>query len=230
MIKQLVILSILATFGFSRMIGGVSVLVDGEPITTYELKAYSKATGASANDAVSAMIQKKLEDMEIKKLGLIVTPYEIDQQMVELAERNKLTLDQFKTRLKGEGQDEKALRKKIAQKIQKDRLYQQILARKMKQPTEAELRRFYHQHESELNMPAKVDVTQYVSMSKKKLLKKSKNPSKDIDGVMKGDTTIDLKQVPQGLAMVLIQTPNGKFTPPFDVGGGRSVILKVKRK
>jgi len=230
MIKQLAILSILATFGFSRMIGGVSILVDGEPITTYELKAYSKATGASTNDAVSAMIQKKLEDMEIRKLGLVVTQYEIDQQIIELADRNKLTVDQFKAQLKSEGQSEKELRNKIAQKIQKDRLYQQILASKMKQPTEAQLRRFYHQHEHELNIPAKADVTQYVSESKKKLIQQSKSPSKNINGVMHGDTTIDLKQVPQGLAMVLIQTPKGKFTPAFDVGGGRYVILRVKRK
>jgi hypothetical protein len=221
---------VFTTLAFAKVLGGVSMLVDGEPITTYEIKEYQQTTKASLNDAVSALIQRRLEEAEIKKLGFVPTPYEIDQQMINMAKHNKLSLKAFKARLIKDGEDQKSIREKISKKIQKDRLYQYILSSKIKKPTEDELKRFYSRHKHRLSIPTKVDVIQYLSMDRSLLLKKIKTPSKTIEGVMQSEDSIELDKIPQGLSMIITQTQVGDVTQPFDVGDGRVVALKITKR
>jgi hypothetical protein len=230
MTKSIALMVVFTTLAFAKVLGGVSMLVDGEPITTYEIKEYQQTTKASLNDAVSALIQRRLEEAEIKKLGFVPTPYEIDQQMINMAKHNKLSLKAFKARLIKDGEDQKSIREKISKKIQKDRLYQYILSSKIKKPTEDELKRFYSRHKHKLSIPTKVDVIQYLSMDRSLLLKKIKTPSKTIEGVMQSEDSIELDKIPQGLAMIITQTQVGDVTQPFDVGDGRVVALKITKR
>ncbi len=230
MLKMLLILSIFTTFSFARMVGGIAMLVNGDPITTYELKSFATKNGISMNDAVNSLIQQKLELQEATKLGISANSLEIDNEMLKLAKKNGLSLDAFKREVVREGKSLSELQENIRKKIIKDKLYQTILSSSLEKPTEADLKRFYDLHSRELNAPTKVDVIQYVSMDKERLKTKLKTPAFPIDKVSEGKTSIPLNAVPPQLAEILVKTKVGRVTPILNIGQGKYVAFKILKK
>jgi len=230
MLKILFFTAIMMSFSFSRVIGGISALVNGMPITTFEIKQFAKTNHVSLNDALTALIQQKIIEIETAKAGIIVTPEEIDNEIMRLAKANKMDMKTFSRALAKEGKNINDLKKQIVQKIKKDKLYEKILKQNLNKPTEEDLKRFYELHKKELNAPYKVDVIQYVSMDKDKLIQKLKTPAFPIDGVHDGKTSLPLDNIPPQLSNILVKTPNGKLTPVLNIGGGKFVAFKVLKK
>jgi len=230
MIKKLFLLGLFVTLGFSRMVGGVSIVVNGEPITTFEIKDFAQKNHVSINDAVNALIQDKLAGEEASKLGIAVTNSEVEKAIESLAKRNGLSVDSFKQRVRQEGKSIYDLKQDLRKQIQKDKLYQRILAGSIKKPTDEDLRRLYAQHKDEFNFPTKVDVIQYVATDKSSLRQKMKTPAFPIDGVSEGKTSLPLNAIPPALAQTLVKTKVGRYTPILMIGGGRYVAFKVLKK
>jgi len=230
MIKKLLVLGLFVSFGFSRMIGGVSVLVNGQPITTYEIKDFARKNHISTNDAVNALIQDKLAEEEAQRLGITVTNAELEGAIATLAKKNNLDVASFKKRVVQEGKTVYELKQDLASQIKKDKLYQRILEGSIKKPTQEDLRRLYEQHSREFNLPTKVDVVQYVAMDKERLRTKLRTPAFPIDGVAEGKTTLPINAIPPELAKTLVKTKTGRYTPIMSVGGGRYVSFKVLKK
>jgi len=230
MLKTVLLLSVFVTFSFSRVVGGIAVLVNGTPITTYELKSFAKKNHISTNDALSSLIQQKLELQEAKRLGLRATASEINAKLYELAKANHMDVESFKRAVVREGKSLDDLYAQIQQKILRDKLYQTILQSSLQKPTEEDLKRFYELHSSAMNAPTKVDVIQYVSLDKERLKTKIKAPAFPIPEVSEGKTSLPLNAIPPQLAEVLIKTKRGHFTPILNIGKGRFVAFKVLKK
>jgi len=230
MLKLLFLLGFIVTFSFSRMIGGVAILVDGMPITTFEIKDFAKEKHISINDAVNALIQQKLAEEEIARLGITASQQEVENGLKELAKRNHLDLQTFKREVVAQGKTIYELKHDIANDIKKEKLYQKILAGSIKKPTDEDLKRLYEQHYNEFNMPTKIDVIQYVSNDKERLKTKLKTPAFPIEGVAEGKTTLPLNAIPPQLAQTLIKTKKGGYTPILKIDGGRYVAFKVVKK
>jgi len=230
MLKALFLLGFIATLGFSRMIGGVAILVDGMPITTFEIKDFAKKNNIPVNDAVNALIQQKLAEEEIQRLGITASSQEINKALAELAKRNNMDLDTFKKKVVAQGKTIYDLKQDIAKDIKKEKLYQRILVGSIKKPTDEDLKRIYDQHYNDFNMPTKVDVIQYVSNDKERLRTKLKTPAFPIEGVAEGKTSLPLNAIPPNLAKTLIKTKEGRVTPIMGIGGGRYVAFKVLKK
>jgi parvulin-like peptidyl-prolyl isomerase len=230
MIKKLILLGLFATLSSARVIGGVAVLVDGMPITTFEIKDFARKNNLSIDDATNALVQQKLAEEEIAKLGITATQSEIENAIAELAKRNGLDIESFKRRLKAEGKTIYELKQDIAKDIAKEKLYQRILAGSIKKPTDEDLKRLYEQHKSDFNFPIKIDVIQYVSNDKDRLKTKLRTPAFPIGGVAEGKTSLPLNSIPPQLAKTLIKTKVGRYTPILSIGGGRYVAFKVLKK
>ncbi len=230
MLKTVLILSIFISFSYARVVGGIAMLVNGDPITTYELKSFARKNHISMNDAVNSLIQQKLELQEAAKLGITANNLEIDNEMLKLAKKNGLSLDAFKREVVREGKSLSELQNDIRKKIIKDKLYQTILSSSLEKPTEEDLKRFYELHSKELNAPTKVDVIQYVSMDKERLRTKLRTPAFPIEGVSEGKTSVPLNAVPPQLAEILLKTKVGRYTPILNIGQGRYVAFKILKK
>ena len=230
MLKTILLLTIFSSFAFSRVVGGIAILVNGSPVTTYELKSFARANHISMNDAVNSLVQQKLEEQEAAKLGLRVTRMEIDTEMLNLAKKNGMSLEQFKREVIKEGKSLDDLQLQIRKKILKDKLYQTILQSSLQKPTEDDLKRFYDLHSSDLNAPTKVDVIQLVSLDKERLKTKMRTPAFPIAEVSQSKTSLPLNKIPPQLAEVLLKTKTGRYTPILNIGQGRFVAFKVLKK
>jgi parvulin-like peptidyl-prolyl isomerase len=230
MIKKLILFVLFATLSFAKVIGGVAVLVDGMPITTFEIKDFAQKNNLSINDATNALIQQKLAEKEIARLGITASPSEIENAIAKLAKRNGLDIESFKRKLRAKGKTIYELKQDIAKDIAKEKLYQKILTGSIKRPTDEDLRRLYEQHKSDLNFPAKVDVIQYVSSDKDRLKTKLKTPAFPIEGVAEGKTSLPLNALPPQFAKTLVKTRKGGYTPILRIDAKRYVAFKVLKK
>jgi len=218
MIKYLTSFSLMVTTSFAALIGGVSMTVDNEPITLYEIQSNSIQNKLSIEETVNRLIQKKIEEIEIRKLGIVASPYEVDQKIKEIAKQNGMTEAQFKKALVAEGQSEKRIRQDIEDKFKRDQLYKKIVGASLKKPDEEELQSYYDLHQSEFNMPSSIELVEYISTSKEALEAQQKQPMVNMPNIEVTSKIVELKTINPQLASLLAQTPDGTFTPVLNLG------------
>ena len=218
MIKYLTSFALVLTTSFAGVIGGISMTVDSEAITLYEIQSYAAQNKLSIEETVNRLIQRKIEDIEIKRSGIIASPYEVDKKMEEIAKQNGMTLAQFKQALVAEGHTEKRIRQDIEDKFKRDELYKKIVGASLKRPDEEELQSYYDLHKSEFNVPTSIELMEYISPSKEALEMQQKQPMVNMPNVEVTSKVVDLKTINPQLAGLLVQTPDGSFTPVLNLG------------
>jgi parvulin-like peptidyl-prolyl isomerase len=229
MIRYFMGFTLFLTTSFAGLIGGVSITVDNEPITLYEIQSYVIQHKIPVEEAVNRLIQKKIEEIEIKKLGIVASPYEVDKKIEEIAKQNNMTVEEFKKALVAEGHSEKKIRSDIEDKFKRDELYKRIVGSSLKKPDEEELRSYYELHQDEFNMPTTVELIEYISNSKEALEAQKKQPMVNMPNIKVTPKTLDLKSINPQLAQLLLQTPNSSFTPVLSLGK-QSGMFFVKNK
>ncbi len=229
MIKYLTSFALVMTTSFAGLIGAISMTVDSEPITLYEIQSYTQQNKVPVEEAVNRLIQRKIEEIEIRKLGIIASPYEVDKKMQEIAKQNGMTEAQFKKALVAEGHSEKRIRQDIEDKFKRDELYKKIVGSSLKKPDEEELQSYYDLHQSEFNMPSSVELVEYISTSKEALEAQQKQPMVNMPNIEVSQKTVELKSVNPQLAGLLAQTPDGSFTPVLNLGKVAGMFFVQKK-
>ena len=92
-------------------------LVDGEPITLYELKDFASGDprlqrGAGATnkaEVLDLLITKQLIAKEVEKQGIVVQDADVDRYIARIRERNKIDEDQLEAALAQQGLSKRAL-------------------------------------------------------------------------------------------------------------------------
>ncbi|WP_200762807.1 peptidylprolyl isomerase [Nitrosophilus alvini] len=214
---------------FAGLVDGIAIVVNNEPITMYEIVKTSKILGVNKEKAVDILIQKKLEDAEVKKLGLKVDDFELEKELEKFAAQNSLTLSQLKNIIKQKGLDLEEYKEEFKKRLLKKKLYSKIASAKVSRPEEEEIKRYYDSHIEEFSAPKYVEVVKYMSTSKKALENLVKNPLASIPDVQKEEEKVDLSTVGSQLAFLLTETKEGSFTPIIPVGKDY-IVLFVKKK
>ena len=100
------ILSVLAAPAHAQT---VAVMVNGDPITEYDIEQRSKLDFLSTHkqparqDIISQLIDDKVKIKEAKKFGVDPTASDVDQAYGEMASRMHITADQLSKTLEGQG-------------------------------------------------------------------------------------------------------------------------------
>ena len=87
----------------------VAVMVNGEPITNYDIEQRSKLTlltthkAAERQDVINELIDEKLKIKEAKKFGVDPTDSDIDQSYAAMSSRMRITPDQLTKSLESQG-------------------------------------------------------------------------------------------------------------------------------
>jgi parvulin-like peptidyl-prolyl isomerase len=214
----------------AKTIGAIAMTVNGSPITLYEIKAFSKNAHIPKEDAVNALIQEKIEQEEMRKQGIYVTPDEINQRLSFIAKQNNLTPEQFQAALKKEGKTLHSLKKDIEKQLKKEKLYQKILGNKLKKPTEDEMKAYYQKHKKEFTIPGKIKIQEYLSNDPRALQAIKMQPMLMLQNVKITPKTIDPKKTNPQLLQLILQTPVKEFTPIVNLGKNQAAMFFVQSK
>lgn len=204
---------------YGGLVDAVSIVVDDQPITLFEIYKAEKQLGLSKEKAVEYMIKQKLKDEELKRLGIQVDEFDINQEIEKIAKKNGIDSLKLRAIMTKRGVDWEDYKKQVKEKLLQDRLYEQILSTKIQPPSEATLQEYYKLHINEFSIPEAIQVIQYSAPDRKSLKEAIANPMAAIPGVTRNAQTIRSDQLNQQLLFLLTQTPKGKFTQIIPVKG-----------
>ncbi len=229
MIKYFLVFALSVIPLFSKTIAAVALTVNSNPITVYEIQKLSAQQKISKEDAVNSLIQERIEQEQIQKLGIFATPKEIETRIAEIAKQNNLSGSEFEKALQKEGKSLASLKKDIERIIKKEKLYQRILEGKMRKPTEEEMRNFYNEHKQDFTVAGKIKIQEYSSKDPKALQAIQMRPMLVLPNVKITTKTIDPKKTNPQLVQFLLRTPVRSFTPIVNLGENAAMFFILKK-
>ena len=167
---RLIFLAVLGTLAsaaaHATVVDKILATVDGEPITTYQLKQYSERNlrarqgGGPAleqSQMLDALITDKVIEKEASDKGIIVRDEDIDRYIEGIKERNHLSDEQLQQALAAQGLTPESYRAQVREDIEKAQLINREIRGKVN-VTPEEVERYYKAHLSEYSTPSRVQV------------------------------------------------------------------------
>ncbi|WP_104747981.1 SurA N-terminal domain-containing protein [Helicobacter cetorum] len=211
------------------VVGGISLLVNGSPITLYQIQEEQEHSKISKQQARDRLIAERIKNQEIERLKIHVDDDRIDQEMDMIARQQGMDLDRFKQMLMSEGQYTN-YREQMKEHLEMQDLLRNILLTNVDTSSETKMREYYNKHREQFSIPTEVETIRYTSEHQEDLEKAMANPSLEIPGVSKTSEKIEMKTLNPQIAQVFITHPQGSFTPIMNGGGGQFITFYIKEK
>lgn len=171
--KKLIIFFLFLSLN-AKIVDKIVAVVGNIPITSYEVETLSQNMNIPKNKALNLLIDKKIIENEIKKRGIEVDDYEIDDELEKIAKRNNLTLFEFRNILVQRGILDK-VRKQIKENLLKQKLFAQIVNSKLT-VSDIEVKNYYENHKDEFSVFKTIQVVKYEANNPEILKQLFNNP------------------------------------------------------
>ncbi|OOQ12311.1 SurA protein [Helicobacter pylori] len=212
-----------------KVVGGISLLVNGSPITLYQIQEEQKKSKVSKAQARDRLIAEHIKNQEIERLKIHVDDDKLDQEMAMIAQQQGMDLDHFKQMLMAEGHY-KLYRDQLKEHLEMQELLRNILLTNVDTSSETKMREYYNKHKEQFSIPTEIETVRYTSTSQEDLERAMADPNLEIPGVSKANEKIEMKTLNPQIAQVFISHEQGSFTPVMNGGGGQFITFYIKEK
>lgn len=214
----------------AKYLGGLAAVVENEPITDYEVSQVMAKLNVNPTQALNILIRSKLEDAQIKVQNIEVSDYDVDKQIEAVASANSMSKNEFERTLINRGANLSEFKEDIRKNIQKEKLYSRIINTPNQNINRDNAIRFYNANKAMFQTFESAAVSKYSSHDKNALEAIINNPMSVQEGVSVENETLYFSQIDKELAYVLLNTPNGSFTPIFKSGASEFGMFYVTSK
>ncbi len=212
-----------------KVVGGISLLVNGSPITLYQIQEEQKKSKVSKAQARDRLIAERIKNQEIERLKIHVDDDKLDQEMAMMAQQQGMDLDHFKQMLMAEGHY-KLYRDQLKEHLEMQELLRNILLTNVDTSSETKMREYYNKHKEQFSIPTEIETVRYTSTNQEDLERAMADPNLEIPGVSKANEKIEMKTLNPQIAQVFISHAEGSFTPIMNGGGGQFITFYIKEK
>ncbi|OPG52302.1 SurA protein [Helicobacter pylori] len=212
-----------------KVVGGISLLVNGSPITLYQIQEEQKKSKVSKAQARDRLIAERIKNQEIERLKIHVDDDKLDQEMAMMAQQQGMDLDHFKQMLMAEGHY-KLYRDQLKEHLEMQELLRNILLTNVDTSSETKMREYYNKHKEQFSIPTEIETVRYTSTNQEDLERAMADPNLEIPGVSKANEKIEMKTLNPQIAQVFISHEQGSFTPVMNGGGGQFITFYIKEK
>ena len=225
--KKLILLGCITLFSFTqaKMVDGIAIIVEGEPITTAEVRAIQTQFSVPKQKACDLLIQDRLQKSAMK--NITIDEKSVDSKIAAIASQNNITVPQMQKILKAQGTSWSKYRSSIRNAMKKEKFFQEFVAKNIPTPTEDELKLYYSNHKDEFFVPKSVRLIEYSAPTKS--LIKDFLQTKKKKGIKSHSVTKKTQNLNPTLLATILQTQNGSYTRPFNAGD-RYISYKVLSK
>ena len=166
--KKLLLLGIITfiTFAHAKIIDAIAVVVEGEPITTAEIRAIQAQMSVSKKEATDLLIQDRLQKSAMK--DVTIDEAGIDSKISGIAAQNNLTVPKMQEILKEQGTSWSKYRNSVRDAMKKEKFFQDNVLNTIAEPTEDELKLYYNNHKEAFVAPKNVSLIEYSASSEQK--------------------------------------------------------------
>jgi len=225
--KKLLLLGLLALFTFSsaKMVDGIACIVEGECITSAEIRAIQTQYSISKKEALNLLIQDRLQKSAMR--DIVVDEKVIDSKISAIAAQNNLTVPKMQKILKEQGTSWEKYRSSIRNALKKEKFFQEHIVNTIPEPSDDELKLYYVNHKEQFVVPSTVNLIEYSAKSEQKMkdFLRTKN-TKKVTSRRISKSTKDLNPT---LLSTILQTQDGSYTRPFNAGD-KYISYKVLSK
>ncbi|GAA8944841.1 hypothetical protein HpSLK40_05530 [Helicobacter pylori] len=212
-----------------KVVGGISLLVNGSPITLYQIQEEQEKSKVSKAQARDRLIAERIKNQEIERLKIHVDDDKLDQEMAMMAQQQGMDLDHFKQMLMAEGHY-KLYRDQLKEHLEMQELLRNILLTNVDTSSETKMREYYNKHKEQFSIPTEIETVRYTSTNQEDLERAMADPNLEIPGVSKANEKIEMKTLNPQIAQVFISHDQGTFTPVMNGGGGQFITFYIKEK
>lgn len=227
--KKLVTFALFSAILNANIIDGIAIKVDGNIITKYEITQLQKSQNLPKDKAIDALINEKLKENEIKRLGIKVDDERIDNEINSIAMANKITRTELESALQKQKINLDTYKAELREHIINRELMQRILQTNSALASESDLQTFYEKNKNDFKIPTKVKVTSYVSNSDVELQRFLQNPLLLNPSIQSKDEEIDIRTLPAQVMGIFLDTPIKNFTPVLN-SGSTLIVFFIKEK
>jgi hypothetical protein len=214
---------------FGGLIGGISATVNDEPITLYEVDEFMLKSALSKQEALKRLIDKKLYDIQLKKKGIAVDYFDIDNYLEKLAKRNGMDIVTFKSVVKQQYKDYDKFIEDIKKRLKHEKFVSAIIRGNIKFAKNDDLKIYYETHKDSYKIAQEIEVVQYSSKNKALLLSLIKNPLMLNSGIEKNEIVLKQDNINQKLKYIINQTKESNFTPII-TANNLYIVFYIKSK
>ncbi|MFB1300666.1 SurA protein [Helicobacter pylori] len=212
-----------------KVVGGISLLVNGSPITLYQIQEEQEKSKVSKAQARDRLIAEHIKNQEIERLKIHVDDDKLDQEMAMMAQQQGMDLDHFKQMLMAEGHY-KLYRDQLKEHLEMQELLRNILLTNVDTSSETKMREYYNKHKEQFSIPTEIETVRYTSTNQEDLERVMADPNLEVPGVSKANEKIEMKTLNPQIAQVFISHEQGSFTPVMNGGGGQFITFYIKEK
>lgn len=227
--KKLAIFALFSVILNANIIDGIAIKVDGNIITKYEIKELQKSQNLPKEKATQALIDEKLKENEIKRLGIKVDDERIENEINSIAMANKITRAELESALQKQKINLDTYKAELKEHITNRELMQRILQTNSALASESDLQAFYEKNKNDFKIPTKVKVTSYASNSDVELQRFLQNPLLLNPSIQSKDEEIDVRTLPAQVMGIFLDTPIKNFTPVLN-SGSTLIVFFIKEK
>ncbi len=209
----------------AKMLDAIAIIVEGEPVTTAEIRAIQTQMSVSKKQAESLLIQDRLQKSAMKDIA--IDEKAIDSKISSIAAQNNITVPKMQQILKEQGTSWSRYRSNIRDAMKKEKFFQENVVRTIPEPTEDELALYYQNNKDEFFAPNSVSLIEYSASSEQKMKDFLKTKNKKY--VTSRSVTKKTKELNPTLLGSILQTQDGSYTRPFNAGD-RYISYKVLSK
>jgi len=214
----------------AQVLDAIAIDVEGQPITTLEIRAVQQKMNMTKQAAVEALIKDRLEKSAIEKANITIDDDAIQEKVNAIAHAKGLSQEKMKEILIQKGLTWDSYIEQLTTGMKKERFLQEHILAKIDRPSESELETFYNTHRSEFsNAPRQMSLVAYHSDSVENLKMAIANPMKPIAGVEKENVLVSSAEMSPALLDLINKTAVNAFTAPVNTGKG-IVAYFVKSK
>ena len=149
----------------AELLDAISIIVENEPVTFFEIFKFSKQYNVEPRNAVDLLVRQKLELSQIKNMNIEISDFDIEQQINQIATRNNMSTQGFLNALAAQGINAQEYRNDVKLKMQRDKLYQYIIRDKFQAFNKDDVLDYYNKNQHEFTRVESFDVTRFQSKS-----------------------------------------------------------------
>ena len=214
-----------ATLLQSKMIDGIALVVEGEPVTTAEIRAIRTQMGVSKKEAIDLLIQDRLQKSAIRDIHIDESL--VDDKVAIIAKQNSVSIPKMQKILKKQGTSWTRYRSSIRDALKKEKFYREKVSQNIPTPSEDELKLLYKKYKHTFTLPSHINVIEYAAKTEESI--KHFLKTKKTKGIKKRTLKKSTETLDPDILNIFLQTKNGHFTPSFNAGD-RYITYKVLSK
>ena len=216
---------VLSTLLEAKIVDGIAMIVEGEPVTTAEIGAVQRQYHISRQKAIDLLVQDRLQKAAMNEIT--VPEEEIDTKINEVAAKNGVSVAQMQQILQKRGTSWSQYREDVRKALKKEKFFKEKVVANIPTPSEDELKLYYKHHQKEFTLPASIKLKEYASSSQEAMQRFLQ--TRNARGISARTFTQKSKEINPALLSALLQTPVGALTHPFNAGD-RYIVYKILSK